>query len=429
MFFTHYVCNFSQTWSFLLKYHRSTTPEHLTLSLDAVSLMFTAHNTGSASVKDLSRKKYTSALRKISTELQCAESAKKMSTFEGALLLDLFEKMSKSIVEGTTPRHVHVEGALALVKLRGIETFREGPHLRPLLGLALNATICCLAEGRMPPKEINIIRAYAAKFVDTTELKWKLGVAILEITNLIAEVRANTLTFEEHAERCAMLDASLETMAYEAGLRYPYKPVFIPLEHTGGLLPEDLPPFYDIYPNRTIMQAWNILRSIRILLYEELTSYGLTPSYTVNCSPPPAFITRMIQQICASAPHITNCSLTASGRISLDAPCQRTLLSQKNKQHTVQHVLDAYILIFPFYVAAWSRYVSTPTREWILEQLRHIADHFGLAEANVVRNILQREAGTKDEKELWYVSYSSWSVVPNLCPFHLWLAPKIGVLA
>jgi hypothetical protein len=118
MFFANYVCNFSQTWDVLLKYHNSVDmPEHLALSLDAVSLAFMAHNTGSTQARDLSRNKYVAALRTVNTELQDGESAKKTSTFEGALLLDLFEKMTKSLPEDAAPRHAHVEGALALAKL------------------------------------------------------------------------------------------------------------------------------------------------------------------------------------------------------------------------------------------------------------------------------------------------------------------------
>jgi len=66
MFFANYVCNFSQTWDVLLKYTNSVgVPEHLALSLDAVSLAFMAHNTGSSQAKDLSRK---------STSLHCVLS-------------------------------------------------------------------------------------------------------------------------------------------------------------------------------------------------------------------------------------------------------------------------------------------------------------------------------------------------------------------
>ena len=134
MFSANYVCNFSQTWDVLLKYITSVgVPEQLAISLDAVSLTFMAHNTGSSQARDLSRKKYVAALRTTNTELQDAESARKTSTFEGALLLDLYEKMTKPFPEDAAPRHAHVEGALALAKLRGLDSFQEGPELRSVL--------------------------------------------------------------------------------------------------------------------------------------------------------------------------------------------------------------------------------------------------------------------------------------------------------
>lgn len=94
--------------------------------------------------------------------------AVKLSTLESALLLDLFEKMMLSNAETNASRHAHVEGALALVKLRGVEQFRQGPELRALLGLSLSATIFSLSTGRAIPDEVRQIRRHAAQFVDTS---------------------------------------------------------------------------------------------------------------------------------------------------------------------------------------------------------------------------------------------------------------------
>jgi hypothetical protein len=74
------------------------------------------------------------------------------------------------------------------------------------------------------------------------------------------------------------------------------------------------------------------------------------------------------------------------------------------------HILDAFILIFPLYVAAWSRHCSPSTRDWILDQLKHIATHFGIPEADVVRDVLLREVNTRDSASSWYVVSSAFGV-------------------
>jgi hypothetical protein len=169
MFFANYVSDFSHTWDFTFSYLDPTsTPEHLSLGIDAVSLAFLSHQVGSPIAKEMGTRKYIEALRKINKVVQDPEMAAKMSTLESALLLDLFEKMMVSNTETNVSRHAHVEGALALVKLRGVEHFRQGPELRALLGLSLNATICSLSTGRAIPDEVRQIRRHAAQFIDTS---------------------------------------------------------------------------------------------------------------------------------------------------------------------------------------------------------------------------------------------------------------------
>ncbi|KAJ4339074.1 hypothetical protein N0V87_003509 [Didymella glomerata] len=278
MFFANYVCNFSQTWDGLLKYTNSVgVPEHLALSLDAVSLAFMAHNTGSSEAKDLSRKKYVAALRTINIELQDAVSAKNTSTFEGALLLDLFEKMTKSFPEDAAPRHAHVEGALALAKTRGLDLFQEGPELRSLLGLSLNATICCLTTRTKVSETIRAIREHLARAVNTESMNWKLSNVLMDIVDLIADIRTN-LTPGTKAARCAILDNRLENLASEAPPVWSYERVVAPPEHRNGMFPDDSPPLYDAYPDRAVLQTWNVLRLLRILLYEELNSHRPVPT-------------------------------------------------------------------------------------------------------------------------------------------------------
>jgi hypothetical protein len=410
MFFANYVCNFSQTWDGLLKYTNSVgVPEHLALSLDAVSLAFMAHNTGSSEAKDLSRKKYVAALRTINIELQDAVSAKNTSTFEGALLLDLFEKMTKSFPEDAAPRHAHVEGALALAKTRGLDLFQEGPELRSLLGLSLNATICCLTTRTKVSETIRAIREHLARAVNTESMNWKLSNVLMDIVDLIADIRTN-LTPGTKAARCAILDNRLENLASEAPPVWSYERVVAPPEHRNGMFPDDSPPLYDAYPDRAVLQTWNVLRLLRILLYEELNSHRPVPTVSLASSQAPSFITPTIQQICATVPHIMDCSLFASHRVPPGSPCQHSRLPLPGPPHTIPHILDTFILIFPLYVAAWSRYCSPSTRDWILDQLKHIATHFGIPEADMVRDILLREVDTRDSASSWYVASSVFNV-------------------
>jgi hypothetical protein len=130
MFFAYYVSDFSHAWDFLFPYVNTvSTPEHLSLGIDAVSLAFLSHQVSSPTAKQMGTRKYVEALRKTNKVVQDPKAASEISTLETALILDLFEKMMISATQANASRHAHVEGALALVKLRGVKHFRAGPEL------------------------------------------------------------------------------------------------------------------------------------------------------------------------------------------------------------------------------------------------------------------------------------------------------------
>ncbi|KAJ4987195.1 C6 transcription factor [Stagonosporopsis vannaccii] len=404
MFFVNYIGEYSQTWDVMIKYYNTVgVPEHLTLSLDAVSLKFLSHITSSFEADDLSRKKYISALRMINAELKHADSAKKPATFEGALLLDLFEKFTKSATEDTVPRHAHVEGALALATLRGIESFQEEYELKSLLGLSINATVCCLTARRKISEPIRTIRSYATRYLDTTNFNWRLSNVLMDIVDLVADIYADTITLEEKVATCARLDNCLEAISQEATPAWSYESILLPAEHAEGLLPRDAPSLYNRYPGRAVMHTWNILRLLRILLYEELNSHCQTPSYSLKLPQPPTFITPTIHQICASVPYITDCSFAAAHNLAPGSPCQHSPILSSPPSHTTKHRLGAYRLMFPLYVAAWSRYCPMQTRQWILDQLKYIATHFDVSGGDTIRDLLLKEMDTGDPVKSWYV--------------------------
>jgi hypothetical protein len=400
MFFAYYVSDFSHTWDFLYSYQDSrVAPEHLSLGIDAVSLAFLSHQVSSPTAREMGRKKYVEALRKINKAVQDPESASKLSTFEGALLLDLFEKIMVPSAEAEVSRHAHVEGALALVKLRGVSSFREGSEMRALLGLSLNATICALSTGSAIPEEVREIRRHATQFVDTSYPKWRLSDCILEVTDLPAEVRNRTSTAKERIARSVTLDQKLDTIALEAGHAWSYERKFVSGHDQRVLVPTGFFPLYDVYPNRMITQMWNVLRITRIQLCEEIIETCGTlddEESKAQSERAKVVIVEMIREICASVPQMTNCEFAAKHKLPVgSAP-------GSSHTHTMSHILDVYILIFSLYVVAWSRNCPPSARDWTIGQLEHIAEHFGIKEAAVILSYLREQESVK-RVDPWYV--------------------------
>ncbi|KAF2034692.1 hypothetical protein EK21DRAFT_55719 [Setomelanomma holmii] len=394
MFFGHYVSDFSRTWEFLYAYQNpNVAPEHLSLGIDAVSLAFLSHQVSSPVARDMARRKYVEALRKINKAIADPATASKLSTFEGALLLDLFEKIMVPATDAEASRHAHVEGALALVKLRGVGNFREDSEMRALLGLSLNATICALSTGTPIPAAVKEIRQHAAQFVDTSYPKWRLSECILEVTDLPNEIRNRTMTVQERIARSVTLDRKLETIALEASPAWSYERKFVSGHDQRTLVPDGFFPLYDVYPNRMETQMWNVLRLTRIQLCEEIvdTCTALDDEDSkLQSERAKLAIVQMIREICASVPQMTNCEFAARHKL---------LAGTNHRQphtHTLSHILDVYILIFSLYVVAWSSYCPTAARDWTIGQLEHIADHFSIKEAAVVLDYLY-----KQERKKW----------------------------
>lgn len=400
IFFAHYVSDFSRTWDFLYSYVDSkVAPEHLSLGIDAVSLAFLSHQVSSPTAREMGRKKYVEALKKINKALQDPESASKLSTFEGALLLDLFEKIMVPSAEAGASRHAHVKGALALVKLRGVSSFREGSEMRALLSLSLNATICALSTGSAIPEEVREIRRHAAQFVDTSYPKWRLTDCILEVTDLPAEVRKRTMTAKESIARSAILDQKLNTVALEAGHAWSYERKFVSGHDQRVLVPNGFFPLYDVYPNRMITQMWNVLRITRIQLCEEIVETCGTlddEESKAHSDRAKMVIVKMIREICASVPQMTNCEFAAKHKLPVNSAPGLA------HTHTMSHLLDVYILIFSLYVVAWSQNCPPLARDWTTGQLEHIAEHFGIKEAAVILGYLREQESTTRVNP-WYV--------------------------
>lgn len=387
MFFAYYIADFSRAWDFLYPYFNpGAAPEHLMLSIDAVSLAFLAHHIASPSARNLGRKKYVSALKKTNAALRNTKTAREASTLQASLILDLFENITNPASKIEDTRRAHVNGALALVKLRGLEHFRDSAGLKALTRLSLNAVVCCISQNDPVPAEIFEIREHNAQFVDVSDPKWRMTGLVLDMTDLVAEMTQRSLKPEEKVRRCIELDMELERVALGALPFWSYKRVEVPVIQRDGRALDD---FYDVYPDRKVTQMWNVLRLLRILLCEEVVETCSDWRWLADSQRAAATIGSAIVEICASVPQMTDCD--GAARHKLPAGTDPRAVSAH--AHTLTHFLDAYVLIFALYVACWSRNCPPRAREWIIGELGRIAEHFGVREAAAVVEILNSQVG------------------------------------
>lgn len=391
IFFAYYISDFCQAWHFLYPhFDASTAPEHVSLSIDAASLAFLSHHMTSPSAQSLGRQKYVSALRKTNKVLRDPIEVQRTSTLDTTLLLDLFEKITGPEITSVVSQRAHIDGALALVKLRGLQQFSDPGGLKALTRLSLNAVVISISLGDSIPRGIFEIRQHMAQFVDISNPKWKLTGITLEITELVSDIAKNLLTAEEKVKRCVDYENQLRILDREAPPSWSYERMYT------GEVPNDttLDGFYDTYASRMDTQMWNVLRFMRLTLCDEIID---SCSHMQGEASKRAYETAalVVQEICATVPQMTDCNGPARTKLPAES---RT----SSHTHTLSHYLDTYILLFGLYAAAWSRGCPPRAKVWIVEQLDRIADHLGVKEAATIAELLKIQ-GERARVGLWQV--------------------------
>ena len=393
-FFAYYVS--SKCWDFLKPYyHPSDSPEHLKLAIEAVSLAYLWHQVYSDAALANAREKYISALRMTNKTLKSSKEASKATTLMASLLLDLFEKITDLEPRDNKSWTSHVNGALALVKLRGLEQFQNPSEFNILVRLSTHYIVGCVASGSQVPDILNAIQAYIGKRLNVQDPMLRLSNLMIQYANLHSEIRRVILSYDEYIRLCLELDRKMQALDLELPLPWQYTTIL--LDHTSDRT-FDL--HFDFYSNPRVCQARNILRVIRILLNESLIQHYLasptSDNYLALIGIAHDSIEMLAGEICACVPQYVDCDdaarqrLPASEKSKLPDQILARALRGADHPHTPDHQLDCYTLIFPLYIAGRSKAVPN-VRPWVTKQLHYISSHFHVRNAEVIAQMLDLE--------------------------------------
>ena len=378
-FFTYHVTGTLRTWDFLQPfYNPADSPEYLTLAIDAVSLAYLSQRLYSDGALLAARQRYIAALHLTSRALQCPDLAAKNTTLLATLLLDLFEKTINNqpqVIESWTG---HMKGALALVELRGLDTFQDPTAIRVLIRLSTNVLISCVATQNPAPRELKELRAYVANLLDAKDPKWRLMDHMVEYTDLRADISRYHLSNSTAVQKILELDGKFAALALGLPLAWQPKTTM-----TGYASDRILEQHYDTYSDRHVTQSLNVLRLIRILLNEFILSHDLEVDSPLSLSHTAVNnIEMMVREICASIPQYVDCLGAARGTLHGNS-------TKSDHLHSPNQNFDCYTLIYPLYIAARSRYSPIHLKTWIIKELHYIGSHFSIRNAELVAQMLE----------------------------------------
>ena len=366
-FFFRYISGFSTTYDVLGPLYQSSPWDgYLVSSVDAVSLAFFSLHFGCLQGLKLARQRYLDALSYLNKALVLPGSAKSDSTLLAVLLLDLFEKLTANSPRSTESWMSHVNGALALINLRENKQFENYVGLRLSVRLSINLLISCVAANAPVPSRLTQLRSEIEPFVNKYDPKWRSSGLIGKYANLRAALQDGDISTQEAVSCSTELEKEFVTLM----LQMPplWRPTTVYLERAS---PRVLDFHFDRYDNHFITQTCNVVRIMRIFL-NDITRTIESSEVQTNT------IDNLARDICATAPQFTSPALSSLN--ALDCPMTQGL--------------RCYTLIFPLYVAGMYANERTKIRQWVIKELRSMANEFRIPNANIVANMLERADGT-----------------------------------
>jgi hypothetical protein len=416
LFYYNYVFGSLKPFEFLQSCY-SPTPkdDHLTASMDAVALAYLNYQRHTPNVQTEARQHYITALRLMNKALQDPELAKKDSTILAILLLDLYQKVTNKEPHYEGAWAAHLQGALALVKMRGDEQFNDPMVIRILLRVSTNQIISCIATHRPVPEDIVALRdTIAAHISNPSQSKLEESDLMIEYARLRYKIENARLSEKEAVLSLRELDERFDILSTNAGSTWQFKDIQVSeksIHHWKS--------HHHIYPSELIAQLWNVLRIARILLNELLLDRSSNFEEDENSNPTifsirqhaMDVIVRMISEICASVPQYIGDSplgdLEAqSWRAATPSVTQSASKKQQSSPAATRTVtsnptyyLPCYRLIFPLYISTLSLVAPPDLKPWVIRRLRFMADHHGIENAARVADIL--ESG--ENRDPWHV--------------------------
>ncbi|KAL9583099.1 MAG: hypothetical protein Q9203_005220 [Teloschistes exilis] len=378
-FLYHYAIGFSKVFDVLALFDiQPHTDRHLYESVTAASLAFFSFQFDCDDARRMAAKHYLLALPMVNQALKAPQSVASDATLLAILMLDLFEKILHNDPGSTESRMSHVNGALALVKLRGHDRFQQYISLRLSARLSTSLLISCVAAGAPVPPGLVQLRTELEQFLDKSDPKWQLTGLAIEFVNLQSRIRGGSLPRSDAISELSQLDSKLVRLAETMPRTWHFDRVLLaePSERA-------LEMHFDVYPNHAVTQATNVLRIKRILVNNALRSECAGQSTKTHqtifgCKPCDMLthnVDELAKDICASTAQFTGLSKSPVSRTygAADKAC-------------------CFTLLFPMYVAAVYASSSTMIRPWVMKQLSFLCEFVGIRQAKDVAGILEKDA-------------------------------------
>jgi hypothetical protein len=378
-------------------YQQGVMSTHLSLCIQAVGLACLSKAVRSTKLENHARRIYVLALNSINAALASPMVSRHDTTMSAVLLLDEFERLIPPSNRSSNAWSRHLEGAAALMKVRGPEQYETQIGLEMFAQMSSHFFVTCMEHEISLPEDFLSLRKFAANFVDTEDLVWRLTDITIPYIAFRAAVRNGDL-FDSSTiiSTAAQLDDEMAALLSDLPPGWEHQEVKLG-SNSNLVLKSD----YDIYASSSIAEALNSIRAGRVALLDiiiregykvecTLEDYFFTLSLSPDCKRRVDLAKENLQQttsaICASVPQL------AGYLLYLDD--ERIMKSDSTEcfdfpRTSISTALSSYSLLWPLFACANSIYTLPSTRDWIIRQLRFIGEFSDISKAIELADILE----------------------------------------
>ena len=384
---------------YLIDLHKSqSVDEGLVASIQAVGLAGYSHAAHAPSLLTNARYQYLKALQHTNAALKSPTGVKKDSTLLAIFILGIFEAVTGVNQKSLKSWAEHVNGAAAVVKLRGRDQVSTPHGRRMLVQVTSSLLISCIARGLPLPDHIRELMEECRKLFDTPDPAFIIQDTMMEFANFRAGIMKGTISDPDViVARSLELDGILLAYHINPPVGWEYESVYT--EEKFDVVYKGR---YDVYFDYWIAQVWNAMRTIRIMLHEQIRATLLRgfnskpPRYTqsehtAQFQISTDLVHELQAEIIASVPQHLGC-ISKSPSANSDRFITN-LMGYLDADSNMIRMSGGYFLIWPLWFCGVMDTATEEVQQYVMKILRSIGRNMGIQQANVLADVVEAKTG------------------------------------
>jgi len=409
-FHTTFVSGNARSFKYLESlYEHGDMDDHLSVSIRAVGLASLSKAARSADLENQAMRSYVAALRMINTAIASSDVAANDTILSAVMLLDQFEKIIPPTERTIQAWTNHLNGATALMKMRGRHQFETKAGLEMFIQMSSHLLVSCMQHTIPLPEDYLTLRTYATNFIDTNDISWRLSQVTVRYISFRAAIKSGSL-FDPDTIIATATGMDKEMVALMGEFPPEWLPQSIPLPTPSHLVYES---HYDLYIDYRLAEALNMVRAGRIplldLIREQCEAAPASPgscqafAYMKRVQRIKDRVADIASVVCACVPQLAGYLplLENSSRQSSPGSPDSSTTSGSTKGMKLGPSCGAsvYSLLWPLFVVANSPACPEEAKKWITRHLMILGGLLGSEQALELAGLLERG----EERDVWSV--------------------------